>query len=194
MLYNPGGIVPFESRTKAEQILNTCTLRSLVAPVAVVTIDGQSRPSTSNSELFYLFSITVQNCSIYFQGVYPNNSARLPNHGIHPQPLSLSPIGVFQMAARCFLETYTCSAPVISSDWHVASNVASRRIKLDPKIQILFLYTRIGSERGNPQSPIMYRKQSILTHSNGTAAPSRKCFPAHIFFLSVSDTVVITGD
>ena len=24
---------------------------------------------------------TIQNCSIYLQGVYPNNTARLPNHG-----------------------------------------------------------------------------------------------------------------
>ena len=24
---------------------------------------------------------TIQNCPIYFQGVYPNNSARSPNHG-----------------------------------------------------------------------------------------------------------------
>ena len=31
----------------------------------------------------------------------------------------------------------------------------------------------------------MYRKQSILTHSNGTAAPSRKSFPAHseVFYM-----------
>ena len=26
---------------------------------------------------------TIHNCSIYFQGVYPNDSARLPNHGLH---------------------------------------------------------------------------------------------------------------
>ena len=25
---------------------------------------------------------TIQNCPIYFQGVYPNSSARLPNHGV----------------------------------------------------------------------------------------------------------------
>ena len=40
-------------------------------------------------------------------------------------------------------------------------------------------YTRIGSNRGNPQSTSMYRKLNILTHSKGTAAPSRKSFPAH---------------
>ena len=38
---------------------------------AVPSIDGQSRPSTWNSsQLFYTF-----------QGLYSNNSARLPNHG-----------------------------------------------------------------------------------------------------------------
>ena len=37
----------------------------------VVDIDGRSRPS----------NIAIQNCAIYFQGVWPNNSARLPVHG-----------------------------------------------------------------------------------------------------------------
>ena len=40
------------------------------------------------------------------------------------------------------------------------------------------LYTRIGSDRGNPPSTIMYCIQNIHTHSNGTTAPSRKAFPA----------------
>ena len=30
------------------------------------------------------------------------------------------------------------------------------------------LHTRIGSNRGNPQSTIIYRKRNILTHSNVT--------------------------
>ena len=36
------------------------------------------------------------------------------------------------------------------------------------------LYTRIGSDRGNPHSTIMHCIQNIHTHSNGTTAPSRK--------------------
>ena len=47
------------------------------------------------------------------------------------------------------------------------------------------LYTRIGSNRGNSQSTIMCRKQNIHTHSNGTAAPSRKSFPSHFAILPV---------
>ena len=45
------------------------------------------------------------------------------------------------------------------------------------------LYTRKGSNRGNPQSTIMYRIQNIHTHSNGTTAPSRKSSPAHFAML-----------
>ena len=37
----------------------------------------------------------------------------------------------------------------------------------------VLLYTRMGSNRGNPQSTIMYCTQSNHTHSNGTTAPSR---------------------
>ena len=50
------------------------------------------------------------------------------------------------------------------------------------------LYTRIGSDRGNPQSTIMYRIQNIHTHSNGTTAPSRKSFSAH--FAKPSSTLL----
>ena len=33
------------------------------------------------------------------------------------------------------------------------------------------LYTRKGSDRGNPQSTIMHRVQNTYTHSNGTTSP-----------------------
>ena len=45
----------------------------LVRP-PLYSVDGQSRPVHR----------TFQNCFIYFQGVYPNNSARLPNPVVLP--------------------------------------------------------------------------------------------------------------
>ena len=39
----------------------------------------------------------------------------------------------------------------------------------------MYLYTRIGSNRGNPQSTIMYRTQNILTHSNVGALSWCRC-------------------
>ena len=43
---------------------------------------------------------------------------------------------------------------------------------LGTQVPLQFLYTRIGSNRGTPQSTIMYRIQNIHTHSNVKTEPS----------------------
>ena len=40
-----------------------------------------------------------------------------------------------------------------------------------PTFRVSCLYTREGSDSGNPQSTISYCRQSFHTHSNGTTAP-----------------------
>ena len=118
---------------------------------------------------------TIQNCSICFLSVGPNNSARSPTH-------------TSETAQFFFWRKWLYAAAGSSLDWlaqkgtrcHFVTCWLQEVFRHPPQcvmeINLFRPKRKVNGE--TPKSTIKYKSKAIQTHSHGTTAPSRKYFSA----------------
>ena len=142
----------------------------------------------------------VAGTRVWLEGLYIRMAESRPGAGV-PIP-ELIPVG--DSAGQATSEVYMSNVSLQGNggqqecEWcGLRANNAT--VYAEGTFVLFCLYTRRGSDRGKvvlfcpdnrkgsdrekPHSRIMYFNDSIHTHSNGTTAPSRYCFPAHFAML-----------